>query len=384
MLTALVAAIGLSIVVGTPAIACVEDGDCDDCNVCTTDTCDQVLGCTSTAIPGCDPCASAGDCADGNPCTDDVCDCGACQNPPVINGTPCLDGFVCNGTEVCLDGMCMPGTYPCLSDFNLCTFDYCSEETMACEHEPLTGTACDDGDACTTVDACLDGVCTGGGLITACLHGDGCCPPACQGLEDDDCPQGVGDQLFEAAGCAASPLMRRISEFEPLGQSFTPTRSALTGVDVYVQFQGFPFQDTLTLNVRDGGIAGPVVGSATSFVDEPGFHRFDLPSPVALTAGHQYVIELDAGNFSSYWRGCSADGYAGGEAIQAGAPVGGQDMFFRTFAPESVPELSAAGRLILGLLLPLAMGWMDRRRRATRRERPGGTGRNAETDRPSS
>jgi hypothetical protein len=369
MWTARVAAIALgALVAGGPASACVDDSDCDDCNVCTVnDACDPVLGCTTTPVPGCVPCGLAADCADGNPCTDDVCDCGACLNPPLPNGTSCSDGLLCNGFEACLGGVCRPGTYPCLTDVNPCTYDFCSEETMACENMPLTGTSCDDGDACTTVDACANGVCTGGVSITVCTDGDGCCPEGCQGVQDHDCPQGVGDQSFEPTDCTTSSMARRVSEFEPLAQTFTPTQPSLIGVEVYLHFQGIPEWDTMTVNIRDGSIAGPILASATSFVAESGalgaaFHRFDLPAPLSLTVGHVYALELDGNNYSAFWRGCNANGYSGGMSIQSGAPVSGQDLFFRTVAAEPIPHLSASGSVILAVLLPFVVECMRRRR----------------------
>jgi len=54
------------------------------------------------------------------------------------------------------------------SDGNDCTFDQCSPET-GCDHVPTTGTACDDGLACSTGDICIDGQCTGDTTDCVCV-----------------------------------------------------------------------------------------------------------------------------------------------------------------------------------------------------------------------
>jgi hypothetical protein len=53
--------------------------NCNDSNVCTTDSCDPVAGCQNLAVP---------------------------------NGSSCSDGDVCNGGETCQGGVCTAGTPP--------------------------------------------------------------------------------------------------------------------------------------------------------------------------------------------------------------------------------------------------------------------------------
>ena len=79
---------------------CQEDGECDDGDYCTSDTCIDGL------------CLNQGkDCYDGNKCTDDSCDpaTGQCQNPQL----ECDDG-------------------------NTCTLDTCMP-TTGCDHIPIEG-----------------------------------------------------------------------------------------------------------------------------------------------------------------------------------------------------------------------------------------------------
>jgi hypothetical protein len=142
--------------------------DCDDSSVCTTDACDQVLGCTHTPIG----------CSDGNSCTADACDpVTGCENPPLDcdDGNACTtDGcntdvgcmntsITCNDNDACTVDSCDPAT-GCVTtplscdDNNECTTDSC-DPVMGCVHTNNTNACTDDGNSCTT-DVCSAGVCT--------------------------------------------------------------------------------------------------------------------------------------------------------------------------------------------------------------------------------
>jgi hypothetical protein len=82
-----------------PAPTCVTNADCDDGNLCTTDTCVSGTGCVNSN-----------------------------------NTLPCGDGLFCNGNEVCGGGSCQPGVPVNCSDGVSCTADSCNEATDACEH----------------------------------------------------------------------------------------------------------------------------------------------------------------------------------------------------------------------------------------------------------
>lgn len=105
---------------------------CDDGVGCTVDSCDGANGCVFTPV--------AERCGDEDPCTDDVCrpDVG-CENPPLEEGALChFDGC----TEI---GLCFGGS---------------------CEIRPTpNGVPCEDGDACTVADVCIDGECQAGGEL---------------------------------------------------------------------------------------------------------------------------------------------------------------------------------------------------------------------------
>ena len=93
--------------------------NCDDNNVCTADTCDAKLGCQKTSQGG-------------------KCD---------------ADGDECTGPDICKDGKCEVGEKNDCDDSESCTADSCNTTSGKCENKPLTQ-SCDDGNKCTTGDAC--------------------------------------------------------------------------------------------------------------------------------------------------------------------------------------------------------------------------------------
>lgn len=95
-------------------------------------------------------CESDADCADDNPCNTEHCVSGECVFEPVLEGTSCDDGNVCNGVARCDGaGRCAAGRPPELDDRNACTTDSC-DPVQGVRHDPVH---IDDADACT-VDAC--------------------------------------------------------------------------------------------------------------------------------------------------------------------------------------------------------------------------------------
>ena len=214
---------------------------CNDDNDCTEDKCMGEEGCVNEVLDSgpCedgDPCTVAdhcvagtciGDpveCDDGDPCTDDVCtETGGCEYPansdPCDDGNPCTlsdqctengcagtsvdcecledadcgeleDGDLCNGTLVCdTDGLpyqCVidPGTEVTCPDpageNAFCLQSNCDPVTGECsfvpEHE---GFLCDNADACTVNDKCLEGDCTGGSAVN-CNDGNPCTDDSCE------------------------------------------------------------------------------------------------------------------------------------------------------------------------------------------------------------
>jgi hypothetical protein len=165
--------------------------DCDDQNVCTTDSCHPVDGClhalnTAWCDDG-DPCTAgdkcalglceAGesvDCEDDNPCTADSCLDGKCIHTP--SDGDCDDSNPCTENDLCAAGVCIGTTLTDCDDVNVCTKDYCLP-LGGCQHDPVES-SCNDADACTTDDACVNGLCVGGAAPN-CDDGNICTTDSC-------------------------------------------------------------------------------------------------------------------------------------------------------------------------------------------------------------
>jgi len=91
------------------------------------------------------------------------------------NGTSCDDGDACSADDTCLDGACVSGP-PVCNDDNACTTDACSL-VDGCSFTPNDGAACNDGNACTTADACSGMSCVGAAI--ECVDGDACTVDSC-------------------------------------------------------------------------------------------------------------------------------------------------------------------------------------------------------------
>ncbi len=237
----------------TQGEACGEDGTCgggqpvvcDDGDACTTDACEPETGCVHEALvcddglpctldacdaaEGCVFAADDGLCDDGNGCTDDVCDPQVgCTYVP--NAAPCEDGDPCTLGDACQAGACQAGDAADCDDEDACTDDGC-DESGDCVHEPVqcdddnpctddacdalegcvyapVAGACDDGDACTILDACADGTCMPGYepycndddpcTDDYCDHDQGCVFPPLSCDDGIDCTE---DYCDEFAGC---------------------------------------------------------------------------------------------------------------------------------------------------------------------------------------
>lgn len=111
-------------------------------------------------------------CDDGNPCTQDGCAAGLCTIAAPADSWKCANGNVCTADNVCpLFGSCGDGKCNAKENPTNCPGD-CVED---CE-----SLSCDDGDPCT-VDYCLGGACTIGGVIegVACGLGKACAAGVC-------------------------------------------------------------------------------------------------------------------------------------------------------------------------------------------------------------
>jgi N-acetylneuraminic acid mutarotase len=187
-----------------------DGSNCNDNNSCTqTDTC-QAGTCTggnAVVCPAPDQCHTAGSCL---PAT------GACTNPQKANNTVCNDGNACTQTDTCQNGACSGANPVSCGAASQCQVGggVCDPATGICSGPPKPdGTACNDGNACTTVDTCQAGVCVGSTPVVCAApdqcHDQGVCAPA----------TGVCSNPLKANGTACSD-----------GNSCTQTDTCQAGV----------------------------------------------------------------------------------------------------------------------------------------------------------
>jgi len=129
-------------------------------------------------LPSCASCSLASQCDDANPCTDDTCDAiSGCINTP--NLLPCDDGNPCTTSDTCSGGQCV-GQIPLeCDDANPCTDDSCLADGSCVN--TANSSPCDDGKLCTTIDACVAGVCVGQTPIN-CDDGNPCTQDSCDDI----------------------------------------------------------------------------------------------------------------------------------------------------------------------------------------------------------
>jgi hypothetical protein len=157
----------VSAFLGSGSGGCSTDSECDDGDLCTTDTCNSG-SCSNTAQ----------NCDDGDACTADTCDpgTGACGSDAVS----CDDDNACTSDSCDAVLGCVNTETLCPDDGDLCTTDACDPGTGSCESTPID---CDDGVACT-IDTCdaLTGQCFwDDSECAACAQvGEGC-------VADSDC-----------------------------------------------------------------------------------------------------------------------------------------------------------------------------------------------------
>lgn len=157
---------------------------CDDSNICTSDGCSSAIGCVYTY--------NTNACDDKDACTvNDICSQGTCKGTQT---TECActtddecdfrnDDDLCNGAYRCIGYKCQiaPATVVVCDTQNdtECSSTLCNPTTGECEAVfTADGKSCDDFDACTTDDACSQGLCVGSGTLT-CDDGDDCTLDGC-------------------------------------------------------------------------------------------------------------------------------------------------------------------------------------------------------------
>ena len=104
-----------------------------------------------TCVSGARVPSAALQCEDDNPCTVDQCDpVTVVRVVAVMDGTPCLDGTVCNGEETCQAGQRVLGTALTCGDTNPCTAEAC-DAVRGCVSVPVMNGAPVRIPTCATV-----------------------------------------------------------------------------------------------------------------------------------------------------------------------------------------------------------------------------------------
>ena len=161
----------------------VDGAICDDDDPCTLDDV-----CT-TAVCGGTPatCDSPGACLEAE-CNSET---GACDPIPAHESEPCDDGNACTDVDACAAGQCGGVAVDCVDD-NPCTDSTC-DETSGCSFLPNTA-PCDDASVCTVTDTCSDGACVPGSSLD-CSDGVDCTTDTCDAVtgcasaaDDTACP----------------------------------------------------------------------------------------------------------------------------------------------------------------------------------------------------
>ncbi|MCK4522480.1 MAG: hypothetical protein KAU20_07945 [Nanoarchaeota archaeon] len=246
---------------GTALVDYPDDGRCGTAGsegcLCQVDT-GSGGDCEPTLVPdapGCEiACYNDGDCDDTNVCTDD-----ACINPGTQvsycdytdNTDPCDDGLFCTVNDVCSGGQCTGGDARDCSDSIGCTDDSCNETTDSCDHNPNDGlcsadTVCADYYCDVTSDCQVNyepdttecraaaGVCD---IAETCTGSSADCPvddksiaecrtatsdcdiaEICDGISNDcpaDAKQPAGTQCGEARNCPPDACNVFIAQFYP-------------------------------------------------------------------------------------------------------------------------------------------------------------------------
>jgi len=155
--------------------------------------------CGQKCVDGACVAANEADYEDGNPCTKDICNQGIeIQHVPITDFTKeCDDKDACTTGDVCLQGECKGKPKDC-SDGIACTLDTCDAATGCISSGD--GTKCNDGDPCTK-DACDLAVgCTVDGAVAGaacndknkCTENDMCAADgSCSGTSICMCQQDV-------------------------------------------------------------------------------------------------------------------------------------------------------------------------------------------------
>ena len=324
---------------------------CTDGNACTVGD-----ACTSGACVA----GSAANCDDNNVCTTDSCNSASgCVN--TANTSSCDDGSACTTNDTCANSACVGGAAPNCDDGNVCTADSCNPATGCvntlidadgdgvgdctdnCVNNANTNQLDSDsdgqGDACDTCafdadnDADGDGVC---GSTVACSVSTGT-----DDVMVDNSATANANQGFSCIGTNVQYY-----------QSFTATSGVSSGASMLIGTYWGSATVTLSLYATAPHLGGQPLASGSGQATQGQWLQVSW-SAVSLTPGQTYFLVPTADN-----NNCTAttytmnNAYAGGTVQYQGTDYWGgyYDMAFRIYgagcaASDNCPAVSNADQL---------------------------------------
>jgi hypothetical protein len=158
----------------------------------------------------------------------------------------------------------------------------------------------------------------------------------------------------------SSTVALTIQDYQPMGQSFTPSLAAVGFIQLQLYDPG-PINTsgaTIYLNLRSGSFTGTILSSTTPVFMPPGYGygspapltTFLFPTAVSVTSGMTYFFDINVEAGSAPWKvGAMERGntYSGGsDFVNGTANPNGHDLLFTEGVV--VPEPSAAWGALLG------------------------------------
>jgi hypothetical protein len=319
-----------------------EKTPCNDSDACT-----QTDYCVTGECKGFSPigCTASDQCHDVGTCDHTT---GECSDPPKQNDLPCDDNNACTEGDTCQGGHCQGGSTKNCPASDQCHVGVCDTVSGECGTEVAAlGTSCDDGNNCTTDDACQGGTCAGSGSGFV-GPGEQCAPatPGTPGPFGDfhclleEVPGTDKNALTIGTGTLASTwILRGTMDF-----SFTASEAKLTKLSATGQQSRLSLQNGIVL-MRDPSVASSGTVGMTS-----GNVQVSLPMLVRGSSGASMPLSLSL-------TGQIADRVLQGEATAPGGAGGRVKLFCReqfrntvasaTFQLDSTGNFAALGPITI-------------------------------------